>query len=157
LAASIAKVGEQYHLDLRAINCVTGTTLASADADADSKEKVLAALKGASNELREKLGESLASVEKYTTPLPKATTASLEAIQAYAMGLKMKAAQGSGAAIPFYKRAIELDPVSSQRERFHIEGDYYSATGEMERANQTYLDWIQVYPDDHPPHQNLAV
>ena len=192
LAASIAKMGEQYHLDLRAMNCVTGTMLASADADADSKEKVIAALKGASNELREKLGESLASVDKYSTPLPKATSASLEAIQAYAMGLKMKAAQGSGAAVPFYKRAIELDPefadayaalgaayydmgqttlwmensqkayelrdrVSSQRERFHIEGDYYSATGEMEKANQTYLDWIQVYPDDHPPHQNLAV
>ena len=193
LTASIAKLGEQYHLDLRAMNCVTGTTLASADADADSKEKVIAALKEASNELRQKLGESLASVEKYSTPLPQATSASLEAIQAYAMGLKMKAAQGSGAAVPFYKRAIELDPefadayaalgaaysdlgedtlsmensrkayelrdhVSSQRERFHIEGDYYdSVTGEMEKANQTYLNWIQVYPDDHRPHQNLGV
>ncbi len=95
LTASIAKVGERYHLDLRAINCVTGTMLASADADANSKEKVIAALKEASNELRQKLGESLASVEKYSTPLPQVTTASLEAIQAYAMGLKMKAAQGS--------------------------------------------------------------
>ena len=193
LAASIAKVGERYHLDLRTMSCVTGTMLASADADADSKEKVLAALKGASNELRQKLGESLASVEKNSAPpLPQATTASLEAIQAYAMGLKMKGSQGSGAAVPFYKRAIELDPefadayaalgaayidlgeatlsmensrkayelrdhVSSQRERFHIEGDYYySVTGEMEKANQTYLDWIQVYPDDHRPHQDLG-
>ena len=192
LTASIAKVGEQYHVDLRAMNCATGATLASADADAESKEKVIAALKGASNELRQKLGESLASVQKNSTPLPQATTASLEAIQAYAMGLKMKASQGSGAAVPFYKRAIELDPefadayaalgaaysdlgedtlwmensrkayelrdhVSSQRERFHIEGDYYdSVTGEMEKANQTYLDWIQVYPDDNRPHQNLG-
>ena len=192
LTASIAKVGERYHLDLRTMNCVTGTMLASADADADSKEKVLAALKGASNELRQKLGESLASVEKNSTPLPQATSPSLEAIQAYAMGLKMKAAQGSGAAVSLYKRAIELDPefadayaalgaaysdlgedtlsmensrkayelrdhVSSQRERFHIEGDYYdSVTGEMEKANQTYLSWIQVYPDDHRPYQNLG-
>ena len=190
---SIARVGERYHLDLRAVNCATGSTLASADADADSKEQIIAALKTASNELREKLGESLISVEKYNTTLPRATTSSLEAIQAYAAGLKMKAAQGSGAAVPFYKRAIELDPdfadayaalgaaysdlgedtlsmdnsrkayelrehVSSQRERFHIEGDYYdSVTGEMEKANQTYLDWIQVYPDDHRPHQNLGV
>jgi eukaryotic-like serine/threonine-protein kinase len=192
LAASIAKVGEQYHLDLRTINCATGTMLASADTDAYSKEKVIAALKGASNELRQKLGESLVSVQKYSTPLPQATSASLEAIQAYAMGLKLKAAQGSGAAVPFYKRAIELDPefadayaalgaaysdlgedtlwmensrkayelrdhVGSQRERFHIEGDYYdSVTGEMERANQTYVDWMQAYPDDYRPHQNLS-
>ena len=192
LTASIAKIGERYHLDLRAINCVTGTTLATADADADSKEQVIPALKGASNELRQKLGESLASVQKYSTALPQATTASLEAIQAYATGLKMKAAHGSEAAVPFYKRAIELDPefadayaalgaaysdsgedilwmencrkayelrdhVSSQRERFHIEGNYYDSVGEMEKANQVYLDWIQVYPDDHRPHQNLGM
>jgi serine/threonine protein kinase/tetratricopeptide (TPR) repeat protein len=193
LTASIVKVGERYHLDLRIMNCVTGVMLASADADADSKEKVIAALKGASNELRQKLGESLASVEKNSAPpLPQATTASLEAIQAYAMGLKMKASQGSGAAVPFYKRAIELDPefadayaalgaaygdlgedtlgmensrkayelrdhVSSQRERLHIEADYYdSVTGEVEKASQTYLNWIQVYPDDHRPYQNLG-
>ena len=166
LTASIAKVGERYHLDLRATNCVTGTSLASADADADRKEQVIPALKEASNQLRQKLGESLASVEKYSTPLPQTTSVSLEATKAYAMGLKMKAAQGSEAAVPFYKRAIELDPefaeayaalgaaysdlgedtlwvenskkayelrdhVSSQRERFHIEGEYYnSVTGE---------------------------
>jgi len=193
LTSSIAKVGERYHLDLRAMNCVTGTALASADADADSKERVIGALKDASDELRKKLGESLLSVEKNSAPLPLATSASLEAIQAYAMGLKMKAAQGSGAAVPFYRRAIELDPefadayaalgaaysdlgedtlsmensrkayelrdhVSSQRERFHIEGDYYDlVTGEMQKANQTYLDWMQVYPDDHRPHQNLGM
>jgi eukaryotic-like serine/threonine-protein kinase len=193
LAASIARVGEQYHLDLRAVNCATGATLASADADADSKEKVIPALKTASNELRQKLGESLASVQKNSTPLPQVTTASLEAFQAYAMGQKTKAEHGSGAAIPFYKRAIESDPqfadayaalgaayddlgddtqsmensrkayelrdhVSSQRERFHIEGDYFDlVTGEMEKGNQTYLDWIQTYPDDYRPHQNLGV
>ncbi len=192
MTAAIAKVGERYHLDLRAMNCVTGATLASADADADSKEKVIPALKQASNDLRQRLGESLASVQKNNATLPQATTASLEAIQAYAMGLKMKASQGSEAAVPFYKRAIELDPefadayaalgaaysdlgqttlsmdnarkayelrdhVSSQRERFHIEGDYYdSVTGEVGKANQTYIDWIQIYPDDNRPHQNLG-
>jgi len=192
LTASIAKTGEVYHLDLRAVNCATGIILASAETDADSKEKVIPALKQASSDLRQKLGESLASVQEHSAPLPQATSSSLEAIQAYAMGVKMKAAQGSGAAVPFYERAIQLDPefaeayaalgaayndlgedtlsmensrkayelrdhVSSQRERFHIEGDYYdSVTGEMEKANQTYLDWIQVYPDDHRPHQNLG-
>ncbi len=56
------------------------------------------------------------------------------------------------------RKAYELrDHVSSQRERFHIEGEYYdSVTGEMEKANQTYMDWIQVYPDDYRPHQNLG-
>ena len=192
MTASIAKVGERYHLDLRAMNCVAGTTLASADGDADGKEKVIPALKQATNDLRQRLGESLASVQKNNAPLPEATTASLEAIQAYAMGLKMKASQGSEAAVPFYKRAIELDPefadayaalvaaysdlgqttlsmesaqkayelrdhVSSQRERFHIEGNYYhSVSGEIGKENQTCLDWIQVYPDDHRPYQNLG-
>jgi serine/threonine protein kinase len=191
LTARIAKVGPQYHLDLRATNCMTGVTLATADADANSKEEVILALKAASNEIRQKLGESLASVEKSHTPLPPATSASLEALQTYARGLKVKAAQGSGAAVPFYKRSIELDPefaeayaalgaaysdlgedgmsmensrkayelrshVGSQRERFHIEGDYYdSVTGEMVKGNQTYLDWIEVYPEDYRPHQNL--
>jgi serine/threonine protein kinase len=193
LTGSIVKLGERYHLDLRATNCLSGTSLGSADADADSKEKVIPALKEASNQLRQKLGESLASIEKDSTALPQTTSASLEAIKAYATGLKLKAAQGSETAVPFYKQAIELDPefaeayaalaaaysdlgedtlwiensrkayelrdhVSSQRERFHIEGEYYdSVTGEKEKANQTYLDWIQVYPDDHRPHQNLGV
>ncbi len=193
LTGSIVKVGDRYHLDLRVMNCQTGTSLASADAEADSKEKVIAALKEASNQLREKLGESLASVEKDSTPLPPTTSASLEALKAYAMGLKMKAAKGSEAAVPFYRQAIELDPefaeayaalgaaysdlgentlwiqnsqkayelrdrVTSQRERFHIEAEYYdSVIGDTEKANQTYLEWIQVYPDDHRPHANLGV
>lgn len=192
MTASIAKMGEQYHLALRATNCATGATLASADSDANSKEKVIAALREASNELRQRLGESLASVEKNSSPLPQATSDSLEALQAYGLGLKMKAAQGSEAAVPLYKRAIELDPEFAEayaalgaayndlgedtpwkensrkayelrdrvstRERFHIEGEYYdSVTGEAERANQTYLNWIQVYPDDYRPHQNLAI
>ena len=192
LTGSIAKMGEQYHLDLRAMNCATGAMLASADADADSKRKVIAVLKGASNELRQRLGESLVSLQKNSTPLPQVTTASLEAIEAYATGLKVKAKQGSEAAVSSYKRAIKLDPefaeayaalgaaysdlgedtqsmensrkayilrdhVSSQRERFHIEGDYYNyVTDDMVKANQTYLDWIQVYPDDYRPHQNLG-
>jgi serine/threonine protein kinase len=193
LTASIVKVGERYHLDLRATNCLTGISLASADADAGSKEQVIPALKEASNQLRQKLGESLASVQSNSTPLPPTTSASLEAIKAYALGLKMKAAQGSEAAVPFFKQAVELDPefaeayaalaaaysdsgedslwaenarkayelrdrVSSQRERFHIETEYYdSVTGEMEKANQIYLEWIQIYPDDHRPYQNLGL
>ena len=192
LTGSIAKVGERYHLDLRAVNCATGSSLASVDADANTKENVIAALKEASNELRQKLGESLASVKSNATPLPQTTSASLEAIKAYALGQKMKASQGSEAAVPFYKQAIELDPefaeayaalgaaysdlnedslwieysrkayelrdrVSSQREKFHIEAEYYDSTGEKEKANQTYLQWIQAYPEDHRPHQNLAL
>ena len=81
VTGSIARIGERYYLDLLAMSCGTGTALASADAGADSKEKVIAALKQASNELRQKLGESLASVEKNNTPLPVVTSASLEAIQ----------------------------------------------------------------------------
>ena len=68
------------------------------------------ALNKASSRVRQQLGESLASVQKYETPLPPATTASLEAIQAYAMGLKLKTTEGGESAVPFFKRAIELDP-----------------------------------------------
>jgi serine/threonine protein kinase/Tfp pilus assembly protein PilF len=191
LTPSIAKMGAQYHLDLRAMNCATGELLASADAEADTREKVIAALKNASNQLRQKLGESLISVQE-PPPRPP-STALLEASQEYATGLKMKAAQGSGAAVQYFKRAIELDPefadayaalgaayndlgddalwiensrkayelrdrATDGHERFHIEGEYYdSVTGEKERAHKTYLNWINVYPDDYRPHQNLGM
>ena len=77
---------------------------------AENKEHVLKALGEASTKLRGKLGESLSTVEKFDTPLDQATTPSLEALKALSEGIKTLQEQGSSAAIPFFNRAIELDP-----------------------------------------------
>jgi len=110
LTGSIAGLGSQYVIGLKAVNCNTGDMLAEAQEQAASKEMVLKALNNAAVSLRGKLGESLASVEKYATPVEEATTPSLEALKAYSLGQKMQFAKGTTAALPLYKRAAELDP-----------------------------------------------
>ncbi len=110
LTGSIARLGSQYVIGLKAVNCATGDTLAEEQARAAGKESVLKALDAAAVSLRSKLGESLSSVQKYSTPLEVATTPSLEALQAFSLGRKTNSAKGDTAALPFYKRAAELDP-----------------------------------------------
>jgi hypothetical protein len=92
------------------VNCGTGDALAGAQEQAAGKEAVLKALDAAEVSLRSKLGESLSSVQKYATPVEEATTPSLEALKAYSLGRKMQSADGDTAALPFFKRAVELDP-----------------------------------------------
>jgi tetratricopeptide (TPR) repeat protein/tRNA A-37 threonylcarbamoyl transferase component Bud32 len=110
LTGSIAGLGSQYVIGLKAVNCNTGEMLAEAQEQAAGKEAVLKALDAASVSLRSKLGESLNSVQKYATPVEEATTPSLEALKAYSLGVKTGYAKGETAALPFYKRAVELDP-----------------------------------------------
>jgi tetratricopeptide (TPR) repeat protein len=110
LTGSIAGMGSQYVIGLKAVNCQTGDLLAEAQEQAAGKEAVLKALDSGAVSLRGKLGESLSSVQKYATPLLEATTPSLEALKAYSLGRKMHYAKGDTAALPFYKRAVELDP-----------------------------------------------
>ena len=110
LTGSIAGLGSQYVIGLKAVNCNTGDTLAEAQDQAAGKEAVLKALDEAAVGLRGKLGESLASVQKYATPVEQATTPSLEALQAYSLAEKTRNAKGVTASLPFYKRAVELDP-----------------------------------------------
>jgi DNA-binding winged helix-turn-helix (wHTH) protein/tetratricopeptide (TPR) repeat protein len=110
LEGSIAQIGTQYLLALKAINCVSGETLASTEAQANDKNHVLDALGKTAADIRNKLGESLSTVQKFDTPLEQATTPSLEALKAFNSGRKVQFATGSAAAIPFFKRAIELDP-----------------------------------------------
>lgn len=110
LAGSIASLGSQYVIGLKATNCTTGDTLAAEQAQASGKEQVLKALDAAASGLRRKLGETLASLNKYDTPLEQATTPSLEALRAYSLGVKELRSKGEGAPIPFLKRAVELDP-----------------------------------------------
>ncbi|MGA3019464.1 MAG: caspase family protein [Bryobacteraceae bacterium] len=110
LTGSIAPLGSQYVIGLKAVNCETGEALADAQEQAAGKEAVLKALGAAATRLRTKLGESLVSVRKYDTPLEEATTPSLEALKAYSLGRKLNLAKGFTAALPFYQRATDLDP-----------------------------------------------
>jgi eukaryotic-like serine/threonine-protein kinase len=110
LDGSIALIGTQYLLTLKASNCATGQLLVNAAAQASDKDHVLKALGQLGSETRGRLGESLISVKKYDTPIDDATTPSLEALKAYSLGRKMAFANGDEAALPFFRRAIELDP-----------------------------------------------
>jgi eukaryotic-like serine/threonine-protein kinase len=107
LNGSIAQIGTPYLLTLKAVNCSNGETLASTEAQASDKNHVLDALGKTASEMRNKLGESLSTVQKFDTPLEQATTPSLEALKAFSSG---RGAASPPLAIPFLKRAIELDP-----------------------------------------------
>ena len=132
LTGSIAGLGSQYVIGLKAVNCNTGDVLAEAQEQAAGKEAVLKALDAAAVSLRGKLGESLSSVQKYATPLEEATTPSLEALKAYSLGRKTRLAKGDTAALPFYKRAVELDPNFAMA--YAAMADAYSNLSEVGRA-----------------------
>ena len=110
LTGSIASLGNHYVVNLAAVNAQTGDSLAREQVEADSKEKVLQALDKAASNLREKMGESLASVQQFAKPLEQATTSSLEALQAFTVGEAEHLKTNDEAAIPHLKRAVELDP-----------------------------------------------
>jgi serine/threonine protein kinase/tetratricopeptide (TPR) repeat protein len=110
LAGSIGGLGTQYVIGLNAVNCANGDSLAREEVQAARKEDVLNALGKASTSLRKKLGESLASIQKFDTPIEQATTSSLDALKAFSEGDRLLATTGDEAAIPFLRRAVELDP-----------------------------------------------
>ena len=136
LAGSIAALGTSYLLGLSAVNCQTGDAIAREQAQARSKELVLNALDQAATKLRSQLGESLASVQKYDVALEEVTTSSLEALKAYSLGLKADNEQGASAGIPYYKRAIEIDPDFAMA--YQGLGNDYSVFGET-RLTHEYL------------------
>ena len=107
---SITQIGAPYLLTVKAVNCSNGETLASTEAQASDKSHVLDVLGQTASEMRDKLGESLSTVQKFDTPLAQATTPSLEALKAYSSGFKVTHTAGPEAGIPFYKHAVELDP-----------------------------------------------
>ena len=110
LEGSIAQIGTPYLLTVKAVNCASGEMLASTEAQASDKSHVLDALGKTASEIRNKLGESLTTVQKFDTPLEQATTPSLEALKAFSLGFQLHMIAGDAAANRFYKQAIELDP-----------------------------------------------
>ncbi|MBS1788066.1 MAG: protein kinase [Acidobacteria bacterium] len=110
LGGTIAPLGSHFVLTLEAMNAATGEVIARQLAEADSKEQVLKTLGEAATELRGKLGESLSSIQKFDKPLEQATTSSLDALKAYSQGMDLKLSGKEEASLPFFHRAVELDP-----------------------------------------------
>src|SRR5581483_5720178 len=109
LSGSIARLGSQYVLGLEAVNCGNGDSLAKEQSEAPTKEEAVKALGIVASRLRTRLGESLQSVQKFNVPI-EATTRSLDALKTFSMGASTQIARGDAEAIPFYRRAIEMDP-----------------------------------------------
>ena len=192
LTGSIASLGTHYVITLSALNAQTSDVLAREETEAESKEQVLKSLDKAASSLRGKLGESIGSVQKFTTPLEQATTSSLEALQAFSLGQAEHQRLEDDKAIPYLKRAVELDPNfamahatlgvaysnqtqqgladssitkafdlkerASEREKLYISSHYYDiVTEDIDKAIATYEQWVQTYPRDLAPRDNLAL
>jgi serine/threonine protein kinase/tetratricopeptide (TPR) repeat protein len=136
IAGSIASLGGQYVLGLKAVNCEAGNVFVEEQVTAPAKEKVLDALGDGASKLRGELGESLATVQKFDVPLAEATTSSLEALQAYSLGLKAYGEKGAAAALPYDQHAIELDPNFATG--YLSVGNDYLALGELGRATEYF-------------------
>jgi tetratricopeptide (TPR) repeat protein len=191
LAGSIAGLGTHHAIGLKAVGCQNGDSLGAVQSEADSREHVLKAVGEATASVREKLGESLSSVQKFDKPLAEVTTPSMEALQAFTKGQRTYG-ENQPASLPFFKQAVQLDPNfarayaqlgrayanvgqsklafenfrkayelrdrASEREKFYITSQYFSeVTGELEKANQEYRLWIENYPRDFTPHNNIGV
>jgi eukaryotic-like serine/threonine-protein kinase len=186
IAGSVASIGNEYVIGLKAVNCQSGDTLALEQAHAEGKEKVLEALGDAAAKLRSELGESLSSVQRFDKPIEQVTTSSFDALKAYSLGRESENAE-----IPFFRQAIELDPnfaeayagiaeayaVRGERaksieyfnkafqlrdrvtepEKYEISSTYYDVvTGEIEKSIQVSQLWAQSYPRDYGSHQMLG-
>src|SRR5439155_22436226 len=191
IAGSIASMGSEYVLGLKAVNCQSGDLLAQEQVMAAGKAEVLDAVGKAAAKLRGELGESLVTVQKFDVPLAEATTPSLEALKAYTLGQAAGREKGPAAALPHNQRAIQLDPNfasgyeavganyfslselgraseyfnkafelrehAGEREKLAITATYYQiVTGELEKAEQTYQEWVESYPRDYRAHLRLG-
>ncbi len=154
LAGSIATLGSEYVLGLKAVNCQNGDTLAEAQVTAESKEKVLDALGAAASTLRTELGESLTTVQKFDVPLEQATTSSLDALQAYSLGTKANRERGAASALTYHQRAIKLDPKFAMG--YRAIGYDYNDLGEPERGSEYVTKAFQLH-DHASERERLAI
>src|SRR5450631_1290176 len=142
LAGSIANLGSEYVLGLKAVNCQSGDPLAEEQVTAASKERVLDALGEVASKLRGELGESLAIVQKFDVPLAQATTSSLEALKEYSLGESAYREKGAAAALPYDQRTIQLDPNFAMG--YRAVGDDYSSLAQLGRATDYYTKAFQL-------------
>jgi eukaryotic-like serine/threonine-protein kinase len=142
IAGSIVQLGRQYVLTLEASSCRDGDTMAREQVTAAAKEGVLEALGRAASKLRSKLGESLATVQKFDVALPQATTPSLEALQAYSEGEKFLYQKDPASAPPYFERALELDPNFAMA--YAQLGVTYYSLSEPGRARENFARAFQL-------------
>jgi len=154
IVASIASLGSQYVLGLKAVSCQSGDTLAQEQATASAKEKVLDALGQAASKLRGELGESLATEQKFDVPLAEATTSSLEALKAYTLGEEAFREKGPSAALPYELRAIQLDPNFAMG--YEAAGGDYFSRGEPSRAGEYFAKAFELREHTSAP-EKLAI
>jgi eukaryotic-like serine/threonine-protein kinase len=184
VTASIADSGNHYQIRLQAADCHSGKTLAMAETQAGDRSRIVRMLGVAGHDLRAALGEPADSLARFAKPLDEQWSSSLEALKVFSQGLRAKHQQGWEAARPFYTRAIELDPEFSlaylelgdaydprymtqaftlrdrlsESFRLLTEADYYErVTGELEKARETYHQWVRTYPADIYAHRNFSV
>jgi len=142
IASAIASLGSEYVLGLKAVNCQSGEVLAQAQVTANSKEKVLDALGGAAASIRQGLGESLATVQKFDVPLQQATTSSLEALKEFSLQYKAMREKGSADALPHGLRAIQLDPNFAMA--YWAVGGNYGSLSEASQASDYFAKAFQL-------------
>ena len=136
IGGSIASLGNQYVIGLKAVNCQSGEPLVQEQVTADGKEQVLNAVGSAAAKLRGELGENISTVKKLDVPLEQATTSSLEALQAFSQGQKAASSGGTVAALPYHQRAIQLDPNFAMG--YEEVGTDYGNLGELARSSEYF-------------------
>ena len=191
LTGAITQDGDGYALRLSAFQCEASKEIASAKSEARGKSDVVHALGEAAAKLRGELGENSDSIKKFNLPLERATSSSVDAIQAFAEGRRLSREKGSLDAVPALKKAIELDPKfalarsnlavsyynlnqnalaadsirqafeladrQTVRDHLHITTLYYDlGTGDVQKAIQSYKEWVELYPRDDIAKGNLA-
>jgi tetratricopeptide (TPR) repeat protein len=134
LGGTIAMLGSSYVITLNAQDCVDGDVLAEEQTQAATKEDVLAALGGAVSKFRQQLGESLPSIQRYDSRIEEATTKSLEALKAYSQGIRTRRMTSDFDSVPFFRRAIELDPEFALA--YARLGTVYNNLGQTEEARK---------------------
>src|SRR5437879_6074195 len=150
LDGSIALIGTRYNLILKAVNCANGDFLASTEAQASDKSHVLDALGNAASEMRRKLGESLSTLQKYNTPLEQATTPSLEALQAFSLGVKNNFPAAVTGNLIEAQRSYVLGKQIYPREPGFCGGlgVIYMSLGQYESALKEHREALRLLPHD---------
>ncbi|MGC1581163.1 MAG: winged helix-turn-helix domain-containing protein, partial [Candidatus Acidiferrales bacterium] len=151
----IDAIGSYYLITLEAVDAHSGKQITRQQQETDNKDKVVAALGKAASQLRRQLGESLGSLQKYDAPLSQATTSSLEAVQAYQTGVTRSRAGKISESIPFFERAVELDPEFCSA--YVMLGASYHGVGDEEASRKNFARAFELKDKRLTQEENFLV